>query len=55
MYLCVMGANWAGASERAVGVALLRIGEGVVLNLIIPGLYVGRWRPIPVDASQNDL
>ena len=33
-----MSANWSGASERAVGVALLRVGVGVVLDLVVPGL-----------------
>lgn len=55
VYLCVVGANWAGASERAVGVALLRVGEGVVLHFIIPGLHVkGGW-PIPVDARTSRM
>lgn len=54
VYLSVMGANWAGASERAVGVALLRVGEGVVLHLVVPGLHVERGRPIPGDVSEND-
>lgn len=49
-----MGANWAGASERAVGVALLRVGEGVVLHLVVPGLHVERGRLIPGDVSEND-
>lgn len=49
-----MGANWAGASERAVGVALLRVGEGVVLHLVVPGLHVERGRPVPGDVSEND-
>lgn len=48
-----MGANWAGASERAVRVALLGVGEGVVLHLIIPGLHVEGGRPIPAEARAS--
>lgn len=45
--MSVMGANWSRASERAVRVALLRVREGVVLHLIIPGLHMEGGRPIP--------
>ena len=51
-YLCVMSANWSGASERAVGVALLRVGVGVVLDLVVPGLDVEGWGLVPKTQHQ---
>lgn len=39
-YLCVMSANWARASEGAVGVTLLGVRVREVLYLVVPGLHV---------------
>ena len=52
-YLCVMSTNWAGASERAVGVALLRVGVGEVLHLVVPGLDVEGWGLIPGETQDQ--
>lgn len=48
-----MSTNWAGASEGAIGVTLLRISEGVVFHFIIPGLHVGGGRAIPSEMRKH--
>lgn len=53
-YLCIMGTNWPGASERAVRVALLRVREAVVFHFIIPGLHMERGWTISGHVSKND-
>lgn len=34
-----MGAHWSIALERAAGVAVAGVGEGVVFDLVVPRLY----------------
>lgn len=46
-YLCVMGAHWAVALERASGVAVAGVGEGIVLDLVVPRLYQLKDGSIP--------
>lgn len=50
-----MSTNWAGASEGAVGVTLLRVREGVVFHFIIPGLYMERGWTIPGEMSKRTV
>lgn len=42
-----MGTHGARAAVRAPGIALMRIGVGIVLHLIIPGLHMVGWRAVP--------
>lgn len=46
-----MSTNWAGASEGAIGVTLLRVREGVVFHLIIPGLHMERGWAMPGEMT----
>ena len=50
-----MSTNWAGASEGAIGVTLLRVREGVVFDFIIPGLHMERGWTIPGEMSKLSL
>ena len=52
-YLSVVSTHGAGASEGAVGVALLRVREGVILHLIVPGLHVEGGGAMPGDMGEN--
>lgn len=46
-----MGAHGARAAIGAPGVTLVRVGVGVVLHLIVPGLHVVSWGAIPMEAD----
>lgn len=51
-YLCVVGAHGPRAPLWTPGVALVGVGVGVVLHLVIPGLHVEARRAIPAGADQ---
>lgn len=42
-----MGAHWSVALERAAGVAVARVGKGVVFDLVVPRLYELKDGSIP--------
>lgn len=47
-HLCVVGAHGSRAALRAPRVALMRVRVGVVLHLIVPGLYMVGRRAVPI-------
>lgn len=51
-YLRVVGAHGPRAPLRTPGVALVGIGVGIVLHLVIPGLHVEPGRAIPAGTEQ---
>lgn len=48
-YLGVVSTNWAGAFKGAIGVTLLRVGEGEILHFIVPGLHMEGGGPVPAS------
>lgn len=49
-----MGAHWAVALERAAGVAVAGVGEGVVLDLVVPRLHQLKDGSIPEEQTSVD-
>lgn len=50
-----MGAHWSVAVERASGVAVAGVGEGVVFDLVIPRLYQLKDGSIPAKRINISL
>lgn len=46
-YLGIVSTNWAGAFEGAIRVTLLRVWEGEIFHLVVPGLHVEGGGAIP--------
>lgn len=53
VHLCVMGAHGSVASQRASRVAVTRVRERVVLDLVVPRLHQLKDRPVPVRRQRQ--